>query len=245
MRREASALRIQKDLRMFLARKAYKELCSSALCIQRGMRGLAARNELRFRRQTRAAIIIQVRSVFWQDDWSVIRKFSSTFCQFFFLVAFHCGNDFLRCCSCCSCSAITLLYAVCAIFLLEIFSFFGAFYFWIINNFNCSSQSQCRKYLAQLHYMRLKKAAITTQCAWRGKVARKELRSLKMVTTLSFLRALFSLFSSHFMPQYCLDGIQCGMLWILIEVCYFWTWFLLLAYLTSMLKFLPPNACIV
>lgn len=64
MRREASALRIQKDLRMFLARKAYKELCSSALCIQRGMRGLAARNELRLRRQTRAAIIIQVRSVF-------------------------------------------------------------------------------------------------------------------------------------------------------------------------------------
>jgi hypothetical protein len=29
--------------------------------------------------------------------------------------------------------------------------------------------------------MSLKKAAIATQCAWRGRVARKELRKLKMV----------------------------------------------------------------
>ncbi|KAF8402043.1 hypothetical protein HHK36_012995 [Tetracentron sinense] len=45
-----------------------------------------------------------------------------------------------------------------------------------------SGQSQCRQYLARLHYMRIKQAAITTQCAWRGKVARRELRNLKMVT---------------------------------------------------------------
>lgn len=45
---------------MHLARKAYKELCSSAVSIQTGMRGMAARNELRFRRETRAAIVIQV-----------------------------------------------------------------------------------------------------------------------------------------------------------------------------------------
>jgi hypothetical protein len=44
------------------------------------------------------------------------------------------------------------------------------------------TQSQCRKYLARLHYKKLKKAAITTQCAWRGRVARKELRNLKMVS---------------------------------------------------------------
>ncbi|XP_040971580.1 pre-mRNA-splicing ATP-dependent RNA helicase prp28 [Gossypium hirsutum] len=31
-----------------------------------------------------------------------------------------------------------------------------------------------------LHYLKLKKAAIATQCAWRGRVARKELRKLKM-----------------------------------------------------------------
>ena len=61
MRREASSQMIQRHLRMYLARKAYKELYCSAVSIQTGMRGLTARNELRFRRQTRAAIIIQVK----------------------------------------------------------------------------------------------------------------------------------------------------------------------------------------
>lgn len=42
-------------------------------------------------------------------------------------------------------------------------------------------QSHCRKFLARSEYMKLKKAAITTQCAWRSKVARAELRKLKMV----------------------------------------------------------------
>lgn len=60
MRREASCLRIQRDLRMYLAKKAYKDMCFSAVCIQTGMRGMAARNELRFRRETRASILIQV-----------------------------------------------------------------------------------------------------------------------------------------------------------------------------------------
>ncbi|GKC27336.1 myosin 2, partial [Tanacetum coccineum] len=40
--------------------------------------------------------------------------------------------------------------------------------------------SHCRKFLAQLHYKKAKKAAVTIQCAWRGKVARKELKKLKM-----------------------------------------------------------------
>ncbi|KAA8548908.1 hypothetical protein F0562_000592 [Nyssa sinensis] len=84
---------------MFIARKAYKILCSSAVSIQTGMRGMAARNELRFRKQRAAAILIQ---------------------------------------------------------------------------------SQCRRYLAHLHYLRIKKAAVATQCAWRGRVARRELRNLKM-----------------------------------------------------------------
>ena len=60
MRREAAALRIQRDLRMFLARKAYTEIFSAAVSVQAGMRGMVARNELCFRRQTKAAIIIQV-----------------------------------------------------------------------------------------------------------------------------------------------------------------------------------------
>ncbi|KAI7991599.1 Myosin-6 [Camellia lanceoleosa] len=51
IRREASCLRIQRDFRMHLARKAYKELCSSAVSIQAGMRGMVARDEHRFRRQ--------------------------------------------------------------------------------------------------------------------------------------------------------------------------------------------------
>ncbi|KAF7837563.1 Anaphase-promoting complex subunit 1 [Senna tora] len=41
-------------------------------------------------------------------------------------------------------------------------------------------KSQCRKYSAKLHFRKLKKATITTQCAWRGKIARQELRKLKM-----------------------------------------------------------------
>ena len=60
MRREAAALKIQRDLRMFLARKDYTELCSAAVSVQAGMRGMVARDELCFRRQTKAARIIQV-----------------------------------------------------------------------------------------------------------------------------------------------------------------------------------------
>ncbi|KAK9128502.1 hypothetical protein Syun_017299 [Stephania yunnanensis] len=63
MRREAASLRIQKYLRMHLARKAYNTLRSSAVCIQTGIRVMVARNDLRFRLQTRAAILIQTRSV--------------------------------------------------------------------------------------------------------------------------------------------------------------------------------------
>lgn len=81
MRREAACLRIQRDLRMYFARQAYKEFCSSAVSIQTGMRGMVARNELRFRRQTRAAIIIQVKQSFWQNSLLILKILSS----FFFL----------------------------------------------------------------------------------------------------------------------------------------------------------------
>nr|CAN75609.1 hypothetical protein VITISV_002943 [Vitis vinifera] len=59
MRKEAACRTIQKDLRMYLARKAYNRFCSSAVSIQTGMRAMGACNELRFRKQTKAAIIIQ------------------------------------------------------------------------------------------------------------------------------------------------------------------------------------------
>lgn len=45
---------------MFVARKHYKKLYFSAVSIQAALRGMDARNELRFRRRTTAAIIIQV-----------------------------------------------------------------------------------------------------------------------------------------------------------------------------------------
>jgi len=45
---------------MHTARKAYKELFTSAVTIQSALHGMCARKELHFRRQTRAAIIVQV-----------------------------------------------------------------------------------------------------------------------------------------------------------------------------------------
>ncbi|VFQ80134.1 unnamed protein product, partial [Cuscuta campestris] len=41
-------------------------------------------------------------------------------------------------------------------------------------------QSHFCGFVARIHYKRMKKAAVTTQCAWRVRVARRELRKLKM-----------------------------------------------------------------
>jgi myosin-5 len=60
MRREAAAVRIQKHVRRYQAQKSYTQLRLSAGVIQAGLRAMDARNEFRFRRQTKAAIIIQV-----------------------------------------------------------------------------------------------------------------------------------------------------------------------------------------
>lgn len=53
---------------------------------------------------------------------------------------------------------------------------------WIMFIFISSFQSRCRQFLAHSYYKRLKKAAVVTQCAWRGRLARRELRKLKMVS---------------------------------------------------------------
>jgi myosin V len=45
---------------MYTARKAYNKLSTSTVTIQSALRGMSARKELHFRRQTKAAIIIQV-----------------------------------------------------------------------------------------------------------------------------------------------------------------------------------------
>lgn len=60
MRREAACLRIQKEARMLLARKKYIKLYLSAIHIQTGMRGMAARILVQHLKQTQAAIFIQV-----------------------------------------------------------------------------------------------------------------------------------------------------------------------------------------
>lgn len=59
-RRMAAATTIQKGGRMFSSRKAYTILRTSAIVIQTGIRGMAARRELLFRKQNKAAIAIQV-----------------------------------------------------------------------------------------------------------------------------------------------------------------------------------------
>lgn len=66
MRREASSLLIQRCFRMHIDRKAYKELYASAVSIQTGMRAMAARCDLHFRRRTEATIVIQVGNI-WRS----------------------------------------------------------------------------------------------------------------------------------------------------------------------------------
>ena len=59
MRREAASLRIQKQARTYIRQTAYKRLCVSAIYVQTGLRAMAARVELQYRKKRRAAVIIQ------------------------------------------------------------------------------------------------------------------------------------------------------------------------------------------
>ncbi|KAK9282242.1 hypothetical protein L1049_005156 [Liquidambar formosana] len=69
VKREASAVKIQKYSRRHLARKAYNRIKFSVLVWQTGLRAMAARNELRYRKKIKAAIIIQA-------SWRCYRSFS-------------------------------------------------------------------------------------------------------------------------------------------------------------------------
>lgn len=60
MKREAAVVKIQTTSRRHLARMAYIRIKSSVLVLQTGLRAMAARNEFRCRKQTKASIIIQV-----------------------------------------------------------------------------------------------------------------------------------------------------------------------------------------
>lgn len=194
MRREASSLMIQRDLRMYLARKAYKELHSSAVSIQTGMRGMAVRIELRFRRQTRAAIIIQVNELSNQMHFAGFKRFLVLFllfncCLLLFLkcrILSRAINIILVTLNTSQGAFDSIIMPFSLLLWLAESTFNFIYYILLENTFVTVLQSQCRKYLARLHYMQIKKAAITTQCEWRARVARQELRKLKMVTT-SFL----------------------------------------------------------
>lgn len=60
MRREAAAVKIQKNVRRYEARKAYNQLRASAITLQTALRTIAALKEYNFRKRTKASIIIQV-----------------------------------------------------------------------------------------------------------------------------------------------------------------------------------------
>lgn len=60
MKREAGAVKIQKNIRRYQARKGYSKLRVSGLVLQTGLRAMAARKEFRFRKRTKAAMIMQV-----------------------------------------------------------------------------------------------------------------------------------------------------------------------------------------
>ena len=133
MRREASAVKIQKNVRRYEARKAYTKLHASVLTLQTALRAVAALKEFKFRKQTKASIIIQVRV-----DYYIIR-------------VSHKGDQY------------------------------SAFKFTLQK-----WQARWRCHKAAKYYKRLKKGAIVTQCRWRGRVARRELRKLKMVSFYVF-----------------------------------------------------------
>lgn len=79
MKKEAAAVKIQKHIRRYDARTAYKRLHVSTLVLQTGLRTMAARKEFRFRKQTKAAIIIQVISLamlYCLDDFNFYYPFA-------------------------------------------------------------------------------------------------------------------------------------------------------------------------
>jgi hypothetical protein len=60
MRREAAAIKVQKNQRRHQARRSYKLRYASVLVVQTALRAMAARNEFRFKKQSTGAVTIQV-----------------------------------------------------------------------------------------------------------------------------------------------------------------------------------------
>lgn len=125
-------MKIQKNVRRYQARKTYRRLHLSVLVFQTGLRSMAARKEFRFRRQTKAAILVQV------IPFKTCISWKSTF------------------------------------MLLSVFK----------NEYSLSRKMQARWrcHKAASYYKKLKRGTIVTQCRWRGRIAKRELRNLKMVS---------------------------------------------------------------
>lgn len=64
MKKEAAAVRIQTRTRQHQARKSYVRLRNSVVVVQTGLRSMDAHKRLRFRKQTKAATLIQVGNLF-------------------------------------------------------------------------------------------------------------------------------------------------------------------------------------
>ncbi|KAL6861303.1 hypothetical protein ACP4OV_017003 [Aristida adscensionis] len=61
LRREAAAIKVQKNQRRHQARRSYKLQIGSVLVIQTALRAMAARNEFRFKKKSTAAVKVQAR----------------------------------------------------------------------------------------------------------------------------------------------------------------------------------------
>lgn len=125
MKRQAASLKIQKNYRRHSFWMWYNRLKLSVTVLQTGLRAMAARNELRHKKTTKAAILVQV------STWYLHIAFKSK------LYPFSLTHQCL--------------------------------------------QANWHRHRDFKYYKKLMRSAIVTQTRWRGRIARKELRKLKMV----------------------------------------------------------------
>lgn len=203
MRREAASIHIQKHVRALAARKSYKQQQAAATVIQTAMRAMAARNEYRWRRQNKAACIIQVINSHWHSEykelnpkitsqkkktcWHRITKHKPTqrtdhkilWEPEAFIPANFLSMHSLR---------TSIPYRVRRSIIewrynTTLFSCVLTDLFYLHLLF---PQTKWRKYYAQSIYKQKKKASLALQCLWRARLARKELRKLRMVSAFLF-----------------------------------------------------------
>lgn len=166
LRREAAALKIQKNFRAYVAQRSYLTVRSSAMILQTGLRAMVARNEFRLRKRTKAAIIAQVTSLFCY----------LSICSLFML---ECRGSVMYN------SSYRLHFTIEAS--VSQIRFKSSFLVVteqlltpkFLSTFHLQAQWRCHQ--AYSYYKKLQRAIIVSQCGWRCRVARRELRKLKMV----------------------------------------------------------------